>query len=180
MRWLTFLITMGVALTLQSAVAPAVEIFGVRPDWLLVVVVFFAMFARPVDAAIGAWLVGFAADLMTIERLGFLALSYTLAALGVSSLRKYLFCFRGSTQFAVTLVVCLILQCAWLIYRYAFYGAADGVWGDVLRNVLFGSVYTAAWAPPTHKFLLSAARWLGLPRPKYSHVGGRGELRAGV
>ncbi len=180
MRWLTFLVTMGVALTCQSAVAPAVEVFGVRPDWLLVVVVFFSMFARPSDAAMGAWVLGFAADLMTIERLGFLALSYTLVAIGVSMVRGYLFCFRGTTQFVVTLVTCLGLQCGWLIYRYAIYGSSGALIADVFRHVVLSSVYTALWTPFIHKFLLSAARWLGLPRPKYSHVGLQGEIRAGV
>ncbi len=180
MRWLTFLISMGVALTCQSAVAPAIEVFGVRPDWILVLVVFFAMFARPGDAAVGAWLVGLAADLMTIERLGFLALSYTLVAIGVSSIRGYLFCFRGTTQFVVTFIVCVLLQCGWLVYRYAMYGSADALIVDILRHVLLTSIYTAVWAPLLHKFMLSAARWLGLPRPKYSHVGLQGMSRAGV
>jgi len=58
MRWLSFLLLGVVLLTLQSAVAPRIELLGARPDWLLVVVVFFAMHAPPRDAVIGAWIIG--------------------------------------------------------------------------------------------------------------------------
>ncbi len=149
MRWLTFFISMGVVLTCQSAIAPAFEIFGARPDWLLVLVVFFAMFARPGDAVVGAWMLGLAADLMTIERLGFLALSYTLVAIGVSSVRGYLFCYRGATQFAVCLIACMLLQCGWLVYRYAMYGAGGGLFVDVGRYVLLMCSLDSSRLSPT-------------------------------
>ena len=68
------------ALTLQSAIAPRLAIFGVRPDWILVLVVFFALHGRRRDAVIAGWSLGMCADLMSIERVGLLALSYALAA----------------------------------------------------------------------------------------------------
>ena len=171
MRWLTFLLLAGLALVFQSAIAPFVELFGVRPDWLLVVVVFFSLYARPSDAALGAWLIGFAADLMTIERMGLLSLSYLGAALLVSTIRGYVFCYRPGTQFIVTAIVCFIVHFAWWTYRHVLYDPAGSLLLDFVQHVVLSSLYTAAWAPFIHRFLLMGRWWFGIPRPRYSHAG---------
>ncbi|MCH7808306.1 MAG: rod shape-determining protein MreD [Planctomycetes bacterium] len=171
MRWLTFLLLAGLALVLQSAIAPFVEIFGVRPDWLLVVVVFFSLYARASDAALGAWMIGFAADLMTIERMGLLSLSYLAAALLVSTIRDYVFCYRAGTQFIVTAVICFIVHFGWWTYRHVLYDPAGSLFVDFVQHVALSSLYTAVWAPFVHRFLLMGGRWFGIPRPRYTHTG---------
>ncbi len=171
MRWVTFTILAAIMLTLQSAIAPRLELFGARPDWLLVVVVFFALHASPKDATLGACIVGGCADLMTIERLGFLALSYGLAAVAVASVREYLFRRRAVTQFIVTLIVCLLLRLAWTVYRRMSYDAASSLLTTLMIDVLLVSVYTAAWAPFLHTALLGMSRTFGLPRPRYTYAG---------
>ena len=171
MRWLTFFLCAAVVLTAQSALAPRFELLGVRPDWLLVVVVFFALYARATEAAIGAWIIGFCADLMTIERLGLLAFSYALAALFVTWIRDYLFCHRPTTQFVVTLIACLGIRAGWFAYRYALYDAAGSVLLDFAAQVVMVSIYTAVWAPPIDKRLWSMSRVIGIPRPRYTHAG---------
>ena len=55
MRWPAFGICAICVLTLQVAIAPRFELFGQRPDWLLVVIVFFALYSRSTDAVLGAW-----------------------------------------------------------------------------------------------------------------------------
>lgn len=158
MRWLTFSLCAAAALTLQSALAPYVELFGIRPDWLLVVVVFFALYARPTEAVLGAWIIGFCADLMTIERLGLMALSYALAALLVISIRDYLFCHRPATQFAVTLMVCLMVRAVWCGYRRILYDPAESILLDGIADVAAGSIYTAGWALPVDRLLWAMSR----------------------
>ncbi|MGB2986428.1 MAG: rod shape-determining protein MreD [Phycisphaerae bacterium] len=171
MRWLTFMLLVVVVLTLQSAVAPRLELFGVRPDWLLVVVVFFALYAPARDAAIGAWIIGGCAGLMTIERLGLIALSYTLVAMAVSPVREYLFRDRAVTRFIVTLLACLLVRIAWTIYCRVLYDPVDSLLVDLAMNVLLASVYTAAWAPLLHKGLWRMSRTFGLKRPRYTFAG---------
>ena len=171
MRWLTFLLLMVIALTLQSALAPRLEVFGVRPDWLLVVVVFFAMHATARDATFGAWLIGGCADLLTVERLGLLALSYGLAALAVLSVREYLFRHRVWPQFLVTLGACLLIRLAWTVYCRALYDPAGSLWVDLMGGIVMVSLYTALWAPVVHWVLLPMWRTLGLPRPRTSDMG---------
>lgn len=170
MRWLTFFLLAAVVLTLQSAVAPRLEVLGARADWLLVIVVFFSLYAPRREAVISAWIVGMAADLMTVERLGLLALSYALAAVGITSVREHLFRYRAATQFVVTLVVCLLLRAAWLVYRRVSYDMAEPFLADLTVDVL-AAIYTALWAPLLHKGLLGMSGMLGLARPRYSYAG---------
>ena len=80
MRWLGFAICAGLALTLQTTVAWRLEIRGARPDWMLVLAVFFVLHARTLDALIGAWLLGALMDNYSMARFGLLS--------GCSLLRK--------------------------------------------------------------------------------------------
>ncbi|UCC29469.1 MAG: rod shape-determining protein MreD [Phycisphaerales bacterium] len=171
MRWLSFILLAATALTLQSAIAPRFELFGVRPDWLLVVVVFFAMHAPPRDAAIGAWIVGGCADLMTIERLGLMALTYTLVAVVVASVRNYVFRDRALTQLLLTLVMSVLARLAWTVYSRLLYDPGQALLVDLTLQVLMASVYTAVWAPVLHKALLRMSRVFGLARPRYTYAG---------
>lgn len=171
MRWLTFFLLAAAVLTLQSTVAPRLEVLGARPDWLLVVVVFFSLYAPRREAVISAWIVGMAADLMTVERLGLLALSYALVAAGITSVREHFFRYRAATQFVVTLAACLLVQAAWLAYRRALYDTAEPFLADLTVDVVTAAIYTAVWAVLLHKGLLRMSGMLGLARPRYSYAG---------
>lgn len=171
MRWLTFLILAAVTLTLQSTLGVRLALFGARPDWILVVVVFFALHAPHRDAVLGATLIGFGADLMTLEPLGLLALSYGLVAMLVVSVREYLFRNESVTRFLLTLIVGLLLRLLWTIYHRAFYDPVASVFGELAIDVLVAAIYTAAWAPPAHALLTRMSRTFGLSRPRYSFAG---------
>jgi len=171
MHWLPCSILVGVVLAFQSALAPHLEVLGQRPDWLLAFVVFLALYGRPKDAVLTSWLVGFAADLMSIERLGFMTMSYTVAALLVVGVREYLFCHRASTHFVTTVIVGLLIRTGWAVYGYVVYGVHSTWPGEIALGVVFGAIYTAAWAPPLHGGLLMMGRMLGLSQPRYSHQG---------
>ena len=171
MRPLAFILLAAIMLTLQSSVAPRLELVGARPDWLLLVVVFLALHARASDAVIGAWIIGVCADLMTVERLGLIALSYGLVATVVVSVRDYLFRYRMVTQFVVTLAACLLVRVAWTVYHHTLYGPAGPLLVNLTMDVLLASIYTAAFAPPLHRGLLRMSRTLGLARPRYTYAG---------
>ena len=180
MRWLTFMILVAAALTLQSTVAPRLEIFGVRPDWLLVVVLFFGLYAPSGDAIFGGWIIGIAADLMTIERLGLLALSYALSALLVVAVRDYLFRDRAVTQFILALSVSLILRAAWMIFRRVLYGPSGASPWESSAEWVWASIYTAAWAPLLGAILLGRSHWFGISRRRYTYAGLHRIGRTGV
>ena len=171
MRWVTFMLVVVALLTVQSTVAPRLSLIGARPDWLLVAVVVLALHAPARDAAIGAWIIGACADLMTIERFGLIALTYLLVAMIVTSVREFLFRHRWRTQVIVTLAVCLLVRSAWLVYFHLVYAPAGSVLGDWLIEVLLVSIYTAAWTPLFNRGFLRMARALGVAMPRYTYAG---------
>jgi rod shape-determining protein MreD len=171
MRWFPLIFLAAALLVLQSTVAPRLEVLGARPDWVLVVVVFLAMHAASREGIIASWMIGLCADLMTLERLGFLAVSYGLVAMAVASVRDYLFRRRAMTQFVTTLVACLMVRLAWTVYVRVLYDPGEGVLMSLGVDVLLASVYTALWAPIVHPVLLRLSRAIGLPQPRYTYTG---------
>lgn len=162
-------------LVLQSTLAGRIALGGARPDWILVYVVFLGLYARGSQAIVTGLLLGASADLLTLERFGLLAIVYAAAGATVAGVREFLFRYRATTQFVVTLAAALVLQVAWLAHRrLAFPSSAIGY--HSLGVAVLASVYSAAWAPVIHGGLLRAARWIGVPRPKYRfsemHSGG--------
>ena len=170
MRWLPFMLIAGVVLILQATIAPRLELYGSRPDWLLVLVVVVALHARMADAALGAWIVGACADLMTIERCGLIAISYVLLTTAVIAVREFLFCRRAITQFVVTLIIGIVIHGAWLMYRRTMYPSTLPVFDDMVVRVLFVAVYTAMWAPPIHACLLRLRKPLGFTAPRFRYA----------
>ena len=171
MRWLTFAILTVLVLTLQAAVAPRLELFSARPDFLLVVVVFLSLYAPSSNAIAAGWVLGVCADLMTIERFGVIALSYGLTAIIVTFLREYLFRYRVVTQTAVTLTACLLVRTAWTMYYHLLYEAREPLLRDWLIGGVIVSAYTAVLVPFAFRLLLSISRPLGIARPRYGYAG---------
>lgn len=161
MRWLTFILTSSGVLIAQLTLAPHFEWGGVRPDWLLVFVVFFSLRADLVAAIAGGWLLGFCADLLTIERLGLLSLSYGLTAFVVASGRDFVFASSAITQTAATLLAGLSLHTAWFIYRRMLYDMPEAMFREMATVVFPAALYTAAWALVLHRPLRGLTRWLG-------------------
>lgn len=180
MRWLIFAILIVVALTLQSAVAPRMELFAARPDFLLMVVVFLGLYTPPREAIPLGWILGGCADLMTIERFGLLTCSYGLSTMIITSLRDYLFRHRILTQTAVTLVACLMLRSAWMMYSHMLYAARGPLLREWLTGGVIASAYTAALAPFAFRFLLSVSRPMGIARPRSGYAGTASRGRAHV
>jgi rod shape-determining protein MreD len=157
MRWLTFLILAVLTVSLQTTVASRLVWFQASPDWVLVLVVFYALHARADQAVAAGWVVGALADLLTIERFGLLSLTYGLIAAAVCMARAWMFTRHPLTHFGVTFAAALAAAFAWSAYR-----AALGIPGQGFLTSGWWCVYTALWAPPLHWLLLKAPGLLGL------------------
>lgn len=171
MRWLSFFILAVVVLTLQSALLPRIELFGARPDLILVVTVFFAMHAGRRDAVLAAWLLGMLADLMTIERFGLLSLSYALIAMTVTSARDFLFRYNAFSQLVVTAAASLLIGVGWLFYRRLLFDPGGALVGDIAVTLILTPIYTGLAAPPIHGAMLVLRRSFGLTPPRYTFSG---------
>ncbi len=169
MRWMHYLFwgaTACVVLVAQSALAPVFELGGARPDWILVCVVFVALHATETNAIVISALVGLAADFLTIERPGLLAVSYTAAAGLILGIREYLFVRQMLTQVVLTLGLGLVLRTGWLAYRHALYTLDEPIVKALVLNLVPGSAYTALWTPLLHWPFLRLLGAFGLSRPR--------------
>lgn len=152
-----WLLLAAVVLVAQSSLAPAMQIRGIRPDFILLLVTCFALQIGKLDAVVAAWLLGFAADFLTIERPGLLAASYGFSAALIVTLRDYLFARKLLTLIVVTFFLSLIIRTFWLLYRRTFYSIDEST-GTAAFDVLGGAFYTAACAVIVH---LIVSRLLG-------------------
>ena len=166
MRGLVLIPVLVLLLTLQSVLAPRVEVWGARADWLLVVVTYLGLFAPRREAVVIAWAIGLGADLLTVERLGLLSMSYGTAAISVASIREYVYRRQAWTQFGVTLAAGFLVRTVWFVYAGLMYDGGGAVLGTLGRDVLLGSLYTAAWAPLVHQGLVLLGR-LGSRRERH-------------
>lgn len=63
MRWLRFAVLVLAATILQTSLVGMIGLQGVKPDLLLILLVFFAISIDPRDAIVASFAIGFAADL---------------------------------------------------------------------------------------------------------------------
>ncbi len=180
MIWFLYGLILAVALTLQSVVAPFVQIYSARPDFLLVGVVFLALHGPVRETILAAWIVGLGADLLTIEQFGFLGFSYALVAFLVLEVREYLFRSRATTQFGVTAVVAIFIQSCWATYAFVRYGTHDGLAMTIATVAIPASLYTATWAVLMHRAMMAIGRPLGLGRSRSLSARSGGSGRAGL
>ncbi len=163
MRWLTFAICAVVVITLQATIAPRLAWRGVAPDWILVLIVYFALNGRSIDVLIGAWILGALVDLQTLPApMGFYSLTYALTAVIVYSVREYLFREHVLTYFFVTFVVCLGLKWVLGVHRLVTLGSDSGVFNIMAREPFTAALLTALWGLPAYVVLLPFNRALGL------------------
>jgi len=166
MRWIGFVVVAAVVVTMQASLAPWLAIGHVRPDGCLVFVVFLGLRVRGGDAGIGAFFLGLAGDLMSIERIGLLAVSYMLIAFLVSMVKEFLFRQRLATFVLVTLVAGVILRLTWLLYRHVLYDPGERLATALINDVLGGAIYSALLAILTFGVLVRMAPvfWQEIPR----------------
>lgn len=160
MHWLPILVLTALTLAAQTSVVPRCELTGARPDLLLIVVVFFALKAPPGRAILVGWALGFLADLMSIERMGLMSLTYAASGVLLVSIRDSLFQRGPVAQFVVTLTLGLTIRAAWAVYVQVLYAAPIGS----LRTVLLSACCTAVLAPLAFGLLIPAAPLLGVSR----------------
>lgn len=163
MRWGPAIVLILAALLAQAALAPAFEIRGLKPDWILVVAVFWGLYSPLHQAVFCAWILGFLADLLSLEVTGVQAFSYAAATFLAGYMKTYVFRYKLSTQVFVSLGVGLVVRSAWLIYVAWAYGLHGGWWNQWLVHVFLTALYTAGWAPILQRFLLGFRGWFGLP-----------------
>ncbi|MCC7293445.1 MAG: rod shape-determining protein MreD [Phycisphaerales bacterium] len=167
MRTAALVILLMTALVLQGVVVPRLEWGGARADVMLVLALFLALHARRPWSWWSGVVVGAACDLASMERFGLFTLTYGLTGLFVATIREYLFIYNVLIQAGTALLAGVATQAAWLVYRSWQSPAGVGGFSHEGWTLIKSALLTALLVPPAHYALLSIARWLGVPDPKY-------------
>ena len=89
MHWLRFAVLLLVSTLLQKDLLNAIDVAGIKPDLLLILLTFFAIFCEPKEAIIASFSIGLAADLIGPSMgPGFISLG--LLGSGLCYLSKYI------------------------------------------------------------------------------------------
>jgi rod shape-determining protein MreD len=116
MRWLTYFILAYVMVGVQSGLGGFVEIWGARPDLVLICVIFIAMNAPRDAALLGAFVLGVLADLLSLNPLGLRALSYSLVAMFTLSSAPIVHRTHPLSHFSLAFVGSLLASIVILIH----------------------------------------------------------------
>ncbi len=174
MRWIPLVILTYVVTLAQTSLVGIIDIdvptVGViRPELLIIVVVFAALHVRDaVDAMLTGWVLGLALDVTTgagastSTAVGPMALAYALAAGAVYKIRGAVFREKVVTQCVMTVVFCVLAHWAWITAQWllVFRGTTARGYLLMLVQASLVSLYTAALAPVGHAGLRAARRWI--------------------
>ncbi len=151
--------------------ASRLAIEGVQPDLVLVLVVFFGLYAPRQDAYIAGWVLGLATDLMSIERLGLFSITFCAVAVMVNAVRNLVFLKSVATHLIITLAASLLAQIGLLAYRASVGAESVGAVHRVASECALIALYTAICATVVDSLLLRGSRVLGLHTSRYTHHG---------
>lgn len=167
MPWVIFAALAVLAVSAQTTLAPLIEIAGARPDWPLLLTVFFALRAAPAEALLAAWATGLLVDLSSTAPLGMFAVAYCLAVAILYPVREFILLERLAAFAAVTLPAVLVV--------YLALGLLRGLAGDpavtareAIRLAAGVALYSTAFSPLVHGALRRLGpRWLPVtPTPR--------------
>lgn len=175
MRWIAFIIVLYLIAVAQSTVAPFAAIQGVVPNLMVIFAVHYILAARPIDAALACWCIGFAIDLTTMSFAGYSNVgvhSFCLGLIGFVAVRLRELTFRDSPfaqclfAFGVMVAIAFLsgLHAAWVLGRWS-------VWWQVFTLGFWQAVYTGMLAPYGLWILNRMRGLLGVGVPSRVRVG---------
>jgi len=154
MKWFYIFVAILVFLLMQVAVADRIAIGPVSPDFLVLIVAFFALYRGAVPGAVFGFAIGFLADLSNPEFLGLNALTksilgFTVGKIGSKTVPDnipFLFVMFMSVTFGHDVVYLLF-------FHWPHVGSAMAA---IFGNALPSSAYTALFGVVIHKLLVLA------------------------
>ena len=172
MRWLRFLIVLLICTLLNAGNllnTVSMSSFNIRPDLLLILLVFVAINCETSDAIIASFIVGFAADISG-SAIGPFTVGFGVIGSMISQLRKVVIMKRMVHQAAAIFVTGLIAGT--LVQFLTFFKT-----GETPSNVyviLVGScLYSAVIGPVIWLSLSALSGWLGVRKHRFGRFAGR-------
>ncbi len=175
MRWIAFAILLYLAAVLQTTLAPFVDIQTIRPDFMLILAVHYALMAARWDAPLACWFIGLTVDLTGLSyaqhsSLGVNAFAFGLIGLLIVRIREFTFRESPMTPLFVAFIaksgLSLIVGLHMLYVLEAW-----PRWREVIWIGLWSAVYSAVLAPYFHWLLGRLRKPLGFELPRGLRVG---------
>lgn len=166
MRWFRFSIFILIVALFQASNFLdwiAVTDLSIKPDLLLVCMIFFAMYCTSYEALIAVFAIGLAADLVG-SAMGTHMISFGLIGCVLSYIRNVLILRKTTHQIVVVFVICFLTSV--LIHLLSFLKISPQVSG--LYTIMLGtSIYTALISPYLNSVLLKIGGWMGVRKYRF-------------
>ena len=172
MRLVRFLIILLIATIVNSGnllSTISVSSFNVRPDLLLVLLVFFTSNTNMSEAMTASFAIGFAADISGTV-MGPYTISYLLVGSLICQMRKVLLTKRMVYQ---GIAICMAgLMSGVLAQMLIFFKTGQSIWQTYI--VLMGTaIYSGLLGPVLWVFLSKISHWLGIRKFRSERATGR-------
>ena len=144
MKIIRNILLIALALLLQSVLIGRLDMYGIRPDLSMIVLIFLANESRPVEIIIYGFFIGFIQDVYTPEYLGYNAFSMSLIAYFLSMMKERFTVENYLVKLGSTLIACLIHDVLYLsLYTQFDLSAISSLF---VRESFPGAVYTSILA----------------------------------
>ncbi|MCX5671915.1 MAG: rod shape-determining protein MreD [Planctomycetota bacterium] len=168
MRWLLVAILAYACLVLQTAafrpggLAVPVDGHWARPDLVLLLGLFLALYLEPYEVFVVGWCLGLASDVVSVSgRLGVQALLVSLVLTGLSHGRGAFRRTRVLTQFLLAFGVVAATHLLWYLATRYLEDASPAI-GRSIEQALLDALYAAVLAPYLFWVLERLRRALGV------------------
>ena len=111
-----------VAAFLQSTVLEYIEIFSVRPNLLIVMLVVIALLRSPVESAVMGLILGLLMDILTGKFLGWYALLFFLASIPISLINQKIYRDKLFILISFSFITTAVIETSFFLIIFMFGG----------------------------------------------------------
>jgi rod shape-determining protein MreD len=154
MRWFYIVVAILVFLLLQVALADRIAIGPISPDFLVLIVAFFALYRGAVKGALFGFAIGFLTDLSNPEFLGLNALAKSIMGFTVGKIGSKTVPENAPFMFALFMAVTFGHDVIYLLFFH--WPHLGSTLGAIFGTALPSSAYTALFGVVIHKLLAMA------------------------
>jgi rod shape-determining protein MreD len=155
MRWFHLILTILLFLLMQLVVADRIAIGPVAPDFLILIVAFFALYQGAVRGSVFGFLIGFLQDLTNPGLLGLNALTKSIMGFAVGKVGKKTFPENAPFLFGVFMAVSFGHDIVYLVFYY--WPRMGSALAAIFVTALPSAAYTALFGVFVHRILSLAS-----------------------
>jgi len=161
MRYIVLAVAVVVALALESTIFPVLSVAGIKPDLVLIIVIFFALLNGSRPGAVLGFFGGLLEDLLIGKFIGINALTMMITGLVVGQIENKV--YRENIVVPVILTYAGSVFCEILFLLFArLVGMNIPFWGGLARVGIPVAIYNSCLVPLVYgKFYRSSTKgWL--------------------